>query len=179
MEFGVYAAALIKNRKYWPKGVPGYAIDQYFAEKDITYVDMFGDITEEGPEGKAFNVFCFKEPEYVMKIMATWMTLEELDGADTRREYKGWDGQSLARLFKYRQLFGLHFHYRHQLDDHNNRIHAHISNERTWATNFWPNRHFSWCLAVTEVNTALSDAHLRKGGQLIPSLQFGKNLRMI
>ena len=44
-----------------------------------------------------------------MKIMATWMTLEELDGADTRRGYKGRDGESLARLFKCRQPFGLHF----------------------------------------------------------------------
>ena len=31
LEFGVYADALIKNRKYWPKGVPGDSIDQYFA----------------------------------------------------------------------------------------------------------------------------------------------------
>ena len=47
---------------------------------------MLEDITEYGPEGKAFNIFCFKKPEYAMKIMATWMTLEELDGSDTRRE---------------------------------------------------------------------------------------------
>ena len=44
-----------------------------------------------------------------MKIISTWMTLEELDGADTRQEYKGGYGESLARLFKYRQPFGLHF----------------------------------------------------------------------
>ena len=44
------------------------------------------------------------------------MTLEELDRADTRREYKGQDGESLARLFKYRQPFGLQFRYRHQVD---------------------------------------------------------------
>ena len=48
-----------------------------------------------------------------MKIMATWMTLEEFDGANTRREYKEWGGDSLARLFKYGQPFGLHFRYRH------------------------------------------------------------------
>ena len=47
---------------------------------------MLKAITEEGTEGKAFKIFCLKEPEYVMKIMATWMTLEELDGADTRQE---------------------------------------------------------------------------------------------
>ena len=101
LEVGVYAAALIKKRKYWPKGVPGDAIVEYFADKDVTHVDMLEAITEEGPKGKAFKIFCFKEPEYVVKIMATWMTLEELDGSDTRQEYKGRDGESLARLFKY------------------------------------------------------------------------------
>ena len=102
LEFGVYAAALIKKRKYWPKGVPGDAIDEYFSDKDVTHVDIFEAITEEGPEGKAFKIFSFKELEYVMNIMTTWMTLEELDEADTRRQYKGRDGESLARLFKYR-----------------------------------------------------------------------------
>ena len=71
LEFGVYAAALIKKRKYWPKVIPGDAIDQYFADKDVTYVDMLEAINEEGPEGKAFEIFYFKEPEYVMKVMAT------------------------------------------------------------------------------------------------------------
>ena len=62
LEVGVYAAALIKKRKYWPKGVPGDAIEVYFADKDLTHVDMLEAITEEVPEGKAFKIFCFKEP---------------------------------------------------------------------------------------------------------------------
>ena len=47
LEFGFYAAALIKKRKYWPKGVPGDAIDEYFVYKDVTHVDMLEEITEE------------------------------------------------------------------------------------------------------------------------------------
>ena len=43
--FGVYADALINKRKYWPKGVPGDVIDQYLADKDVTYVDMLEAIT--------------------------------------------------------------------------------------------------------------------------------------
>ena len=78
-----------------------------------------------------------------MKIMATWMALEELDGADIRWEYKERDGESVARLFKYCQPFGLHFRYCHQVDDHNNRRHAPISIERTWATKFCPDRNFA------------------------------------
>ena len=104
------------------------------------------------------------------------MTLEDLDGSDTRREYKGWDGESLARLFNYLHPFGLHLQYLHQVDNHNNRRHAPISIERTWATTFWPDRNFAWYLAVTEVNTALADGHFRKGGKLIPTLQFRRKL---
>ena len=40
LEVGVYASALIKKRKYWPKGVPGDAIDEYFEDKDVTHVDI-------------------------------------------------------------------------------------------------------------------------------------------
>ena len=112
----------------------------------------------------------------VAEVQATWTTLEELDGADTRREYKGRDGQYLTRLFKYYQPFGLHFCYHHHVDDHKNIRHAPISIERTWATKFWPARNFSWYLAVTKVNTALADGHFCKGGQLIPTLQFRRKL---
>ena len=49
LDFGVYAAALIKKRKYWPKGVPGDAIYHYFNGKDVTDVDVFEAITEDGP----------------------------------------------------------------------------------------------------------------------------------
>ena len=107
-----------------------------------------------------------------MKIMSTWMTIEEFDVTDMRREYKVQDGQYLVRQFKYQQPFMLYFHYPHQVDDHNNRINAIISLERTWANTIWTNRNFAWYLAVTEVNTALADGHFRKGGKLITTLHF-------
>ena len=69
--------------------------------------------------------------------MATRITLEELDRADTMREYKGQGDQSHVSKFKYRHTFGLHLLYQHQVDYHNNKINAHLSLERTWATNFW------------------------------------------
>ena len=157
--------------------MPGDAIDQYFFDKGVTYVDMLEAITEDGPEGKAFNIFFFfKEPEYFMKIMATWTTLEELDGTDTRQEYKGRYGQSLVRKFKYRHPFELHFFYRHQVYYQNNRRHAPISIEGKWETKFWTNRNFTWYLAVTEVNTALADENFRKCGRLIPTFHFQSKL---
>jgi hypothetical protein len=170
---GVYASALIKKPPYWPKGVPGRAIDEHFADKDIGDVDMLEAKTEEG---KPFRIYCFKEPDYVMKIMATWMTLDELEDAPTRREYKGANGQSVVQTFKYRQPFGLQFRYRHQVDDHNNCRHAPISLERTWATKFWPDHNFAWYLAASEVNTALTSGRLQNGGVLLPTLEFRRAL---
>ena len=107
-----------------------------------------------------------------MKIM----TLEELDGEDMRQEYKGQYVQSLVRKFKYRQPFGLHFRYLHQVYEHNNIMHAPISIERTRATKLWPDRNFICYLDVTEVNTALADGHFRKGGKLIPTLHFRRKI---
>ena len=46
LEFGVYDAVIIKMRTYWPRGVPGDAIDEYFVDKDVTHVDMLEAITE-------------------------------------------------------------------------------------------------------------------------------------
>ena len=39
---GVYGASLIKKKKYWPKGVPGAAIDAHFEYKDVNHCDMLG-----------------------------------------------------------------------------------------------------------------------------------------
>ena len=139
-------------------------------------MNILESITEDGPECKALNIFCFKEPEHVMKIMGTWMALEELDREDTRHEYKGRDGQSLVRQFKYWHPFSLHLSYHHQVEDYNNRRHDTILIERTWATKFWPDRNFTWYLDVTEVNTALADGHFCKGDKLVPTLQFHKKL---
>ena len=34
---------------------------------------------------KPLMIFCMKEPDYFMKIMASYMTLDELEDAKTRR----------------------------------------------------------------------------------------------
>ena len=46
----------------------------------------------------------------------------------------------------------------------------------TWETKFCPNRNFAWYMAVTEMNTALADGHLCKGGKLIPTLHLRRKL---
>ena len=66
---------------------------------------------------KPFRIFCMKEPDYVMNIMVSWMTLDELEGAKTRRYFIDRSGTKETKQFTYRQPFGIHFRYRHQVYD--------------------------------------------------------------
>ena len=149
---GVYAGALVKKRWYWTKSVSGDLIDWNFADKEVGVVDMLDAAIEEV---KPIRIFGFNKPDYVMKIMSLWMTLDELEGVNMKRNYKGRYGESLVKVFKYQQPFVLHFLYHYQLYYPTNRLHSNISLERTWCTKFWIDHKFLWYLSVTGVNIAL------------------------
>ena len=100
------------------------------------------------------------------------MPLDDLEGGNTRHNYKGRDGESLVKIFKYRKPFGLYFKYYHQVEDHNNRLHSDVSLDSTWYSKFWPYCNFTWYLSVMEVNTVLASGHFQNGGDIIPTLDF-------
>ena len=77
-------------------------------------------------DNKLFKIFFMKEPDCVMEIMMSWMTLDELEGACARRHFKDRSGKKETNKFTYRQPFGLHFRYGHQVDDQNNWRHVPI-----------------------------------------------------
>ena len=125
-ERGVYASALIKKRKYWPKNVPEDSINGYFVNTDVVGVDMFG-----GKDGRR-KAICdpyIKEPDYFTNIMEFSMNLDELE--EKNQDYTDNEGCHTRNSFTYRQPFGLHVRYHHQVDDHNNHRHAPIYLERT------------------------------------------------
>ena len=65
---GVYAGALIKKRRYWPKHVPGNVIDRYFQDKEIGSFDALCGYMNCTP----YQIFYLKEPEFFIKIIATY-----------------------------------------------------------------------------------------------------------
>ena len=81
---GVYVAALIKKWCYYPRLVPSDLIDTRFEDEEVCGVGMIEKITEDK---KLSKIFCTKDTDYVMKIMETWTTLDELEGARTRRYF--------------------------------------------------------------------------------------------
>ena len=83
-----------------------------------------------------FQVMCMKELNYVMKIMCKWMTLDNFEGGQTRRDYLV-DGVKTTNTFCYDWPFGMHYKFIHQIYDNNNRRHYPISVDRKWATKFF------------------------------------------
>ena len=80
MKFGVYASALIKKRRYWPKNIDGDGINKAMELKDIgSCARLPGELS-----GVKFDVFVQKEPEYTMMLMSTYGCLKINDDQKVR-----------------------------------------------------------------------------------------------
>ena len=77
-----------------------------------------------------------------------------------------------TKEFMYTEVVANNFLYQHQVDDNNNRRHAHISIENTWATKYSPDRCFTWYLAVSEVNANYDRAYFQDSSDALPQLEF-------
>ena len=127
---------------------------------------------------KLFLILYMKDPDYVTKIMASWMTLDELQVTKTRRDFIDRGGTKETKQFTHRHLFGIHFSYRHQLDDHKNWRHTPIYLDTTWETRFWPDCNLAWYISVSEVNTALASDNFQNYGVVPPSIDFWRALEI-
>ena len=69
---GVFASALIKKRRYWPKHIKGDEIRDHFVQREVGDVDALPGIMD----GVSFHVYAMKEPNYVLSLMSTYGMLE-------------------------------------------------------------------------------------------------------
>ena len=60
-------------------------------------------------DNKLFKMFSMNDLDYVMKILASWMTLDELEGARKRTYFIESSRKKDTKKFTYRQPFGIHF----------------------------------------------------------------------
>jgi hypothetical protein len=145
---GVFASAVIKKRRYWPKHIKGDEIKKHFEDKEIGEADALPGILDNVP----FHVYAMKEANFVGLFMSTYGTLER-----SERKVKKFSMMNNERCeYSYPEVFENHYKYRDKIDSHNAKRHAPISLEETWGTKWWPHRVFAFLLAVTEVNIFLA-----------------------
>lgn len=146
---GVFAAAVIKKRRYWPKYIDGGMVKEYFMSKEVGDVDSFGGCLD----GIPYHIFCMKDEGYTTMLMSTYGTNERM-GEAKRRILEKRQRQQIH--FKYPEVVSNHYRFRHAVDDHNAKRHSPISFERVWGTKLWKDRIFAFLIAVTEVNCRLA-----------------------
>ena len=153
-KMGVFASAMIKKRRYWPKNIAGEEIKEYMSTKAVGTCERLPGIHE----GQQFDVYALKEPDYVLMMMSTYGSLIIKDGQrDSIRLDK--DRQPIT-TFKYTEVVANHFTYRGAVDEHNNKRHDcgtknGLCLEDSWSTNRWENQVFAFILGITEVNAYL------------------------
>ena len=96
---GVYASALIKKWKYWPKYIKGDAIRDYFNNKNVGDCNSWKGTMEEVP----FHVYAMKESDYVMSLMSTYGTNQH-SGKETTREWVDGSGNGQKTKFNYPEV---------------------------------------------------------------------------
>ena len=70
-KIGFFASAVIKKRLYWPKHYLGDEIDRYIKRYEVgQYTSLRGKIDDI-----SYNIFYLKEPDYTMKLFATYGSL--------------------------------------------------------------------------------------------------------
>jgi hypothetical protein len=146
---GVFASAVIKKRRYWPKYVPGKAIDDKMKNEALGATNSVRGKLDDYD----YDIFCMKDKDWVMKLMSTYGGLmDHPTHPAVRRVFKNNNGSYTNKFFKYKEPFANHYLYRHAVDDHNHLRHAVPSIEATWVTHRWANRVFAFLLAISEVN---------------------------
>ena len=110
---GLFAAALIKKCRYWPKYVPGNEIIAHFDNKDVGDID-----TIKGTmDGVPFHIHAMKEPDYIMMLMSTYgMTLRM--GVTKRQHYTA-EGVKKVVEFQYPEIVHNHYKFHDMIDNHN------------------------------------------------------------
>ncbi len=129
---GVFGSALIKKRRYWPKEVNGDTIKAHFKESVVGDTDCFR-MNLLGDNSK-LEIHGFKEPDYIMMLMATYGTIERV-GQEQTQKWKT-EKTECRTTFQYPELMHNIFKYCHSVDDYDNQKQAPISIERTWSTNW-------------------------------------------
>ena len=144
---GVYASAVVKKRRYWPKYVKGGDVKKYFEDKPVGTSDALGGTLD----GVPFHLFCMKEENCVQTLMSTYGTMEEKSTANRTLGKK--TGEERPVSFPLPEVHYNHFKGRHSVDDNNRQQMQPISLEETWKTWTWENRTFDFLLGVSAANS--------------------------
>ncbi len=150
---GLFGYALIKKRRYWPAGVPGDMMQQFFDADGVNVGDNHA--ISGTKDGVVYNLWGVKEPDYVMRMMSLGGPLAAYDTCKeaVRKWMEG--GIEVVHWFKYACPIDWNFCYRHTVDNRKNLCHGFLI-EDSWTTLQWEVQVFLFVLAISKMNAFLA-----------------------
>ena len=115
-----------------------------------------------------------KEPNYVMKLMATCGTNERIANYTTKQDQVNLEGGKVSESFCCPEVFNNHFKFYHFMGDHNAKRHAPICLEHVWTTKYRSHMPFSFLLATIEMNINPAEAYFVRHKASRSQLEFWK-----
>jgi hypothetical protein len=149
---GLFACTVIKRRRYWSSMVPGDGMTEASNEAQVGDSMAISGVLN----GIRYFLWRLKEPNYVMKMMATRGPLISNDSCKMQKRKWTKGGVGMMRTFQFPLPYNWHYKYHHAIDDHNNLRHSLPSIEHTIMMKRWEMHVFSFVLAVLEVNAFLA-----------------------
>ena len=102
-----------------------------------------------------YNLLGMKEPNYMVRIMATSGRLLTDDTCKDNVRIWNQNGEDVLNNFKYKLSFDWYFLYRHAVENHNSIRHSLPSIEGTCVTDRWECWVFYFVLSISDVNEFL------------------------
>ena len=143
----MFACTLIKKHCYWPAYVAGNAIEAHLTNKNVGEHNSI----QGTQDGQIYFIWAMKEPDYVIKLMATGGKNEKSAlNKLTTWEWKV-NGKKVTTTLNYPYPAKWHYKYRQAIDDHNNLRHAVPSIKDSWTTHRWELRVLAFVITVCKV----------------------------
>ncbi len=163
---GVFAFAIVKKRRYWPKNIPG----EELLEKTIS-LPLGGTVARVGKlDGENIVICGLRDNCFAILAVSSFGTL--LPGSEVLYRKTDHGVVSFKRPVLYEQFYFA----RHAVDDNNNLRQGWRGIEEIWETKIWLQRVFSFTVGLTEVNAYLAHRHFVCPNSSISLQQFRRSL---
>ena len=163
---GLYAVAIIKKKRYWPKHIDGDFITTGVANLPLgTCVAQLGK-ARRGPFEFPFYLVALRDSNHVVLAMATQGTTLPTG----KLVHRG------PLSFRRPAVIDNYYISRHSVDDNNNLRQGHRGVEEAWESRTWMHRIFAYVLGVVESNAFCAHNYLTFTGKRRTHMQFRQEI---
>ena len=152
-EKGIYAFAIIKKKRYWPKNVDGEALRVAAANIPLGQCLTKQGECKIGQSTHRFFLLAQRDSSVVVLAMSTQGTIHPTG----KLVHRG------PQSFRRPAVFDEYYMARHSVDDNNNLRQGHRGVEAIWETRAWSHRIFAFILGLSEANSWLAWKFFQKG----------------